>query len=222
MTTTIEVYESHCVWLSKTKVYNDGQGKTRRRRREYPRCIVGTVFTFSPIAEGRPFMGWTLSQLHSRNPSTKWYGPATAVFDDQKSAEDFAIWFGGMLQWALEYGHPWFGGSRIQVGWDGLHRGNEVTIEGCAVRMYGCGQAAPDTRSFGNLVWVRARGLRFGWRDESMALLDLEGITRCKDGSGAFVAVVHAYPRDYGNDTVYTSEITHVYDPHAKRILGLG
>ena len=64
-------------------------------------------------------------------------------------------------------------------------------------------------KAFGNLVWARVRGLCADRTRESMALLDLEQIAR-QDGYDPYVQVMHAYPRDYGNEGVYAFEIVSV------------
>ena len=61
------------------------------------------------------------------------------------------------------------------------------------------------------------RGLCADCTQESTALLDLEQIMRL-DGYDPYVRVIHAYPRDYGNEGIYASEIISVSD-RAMRII---
>lgn len=217
------LHANNCVWISRWEMVKDASGKARRVRRARPKVYAGTVYTVQrPMGQDglcdlRPFMGWTKEALNHGRPA-RHYGRPAAVFSDKKEMWRFVQWYEALVNWALEYGHPWFGGSRIQVGWDGQHRGHHVTIDGVDVKWDGPTGAATDTTPFGNLVWARVRGLRTGRMDESMALLDLEQITR-SDKYDPYISVVHAYPRDYGNDGIYATEIVHVYSDRAERII---
>lgn len=219
----MEMHANNCVWVSHWEMVKDAEsGKTKRVRRARPKVYAGTVYTVWPLPLGQeddlcPFVGWTRDALQ-RGKAAKHYGRLAAVFSDKKEMWRFVRWYEDLIDWALEYGHTWRGGSRIQIGWDGQHRGDHVTIDGVDVEWNGPTGAATDTTPFGNLVWARVRGLRRKHTDESMALLDLEQITRL-DKYDPYVCVLHAYPRDYGNEGIYATEIVHVYSDRAEKII---
>ena len=66
-------------------------------------------------------------------------------------------------------------------------------------------------------MWARVRGLTADPTQVSVALLGLEQITR-QDGHDPYVRVMHAYPRYYSNEGVYSSDIVSVSD-RAMRII---
>lgn len=209
----MNLYANHCVWVSHTQIiFKDG--KRRRVRRSVPKVYAGTVYTMWRILEPEPFVGWTLDALR-RGTAARHYGRPVGMFPNASQASLCAGWLANLLEAGLGYGDPL---RPLQIGWNGNHRGNFVTIDGVEVEMHGCTRAAPDTTSFGNLVWARATGLRTDHRKESMVLLDLEQIQGDRRYE-TYVGVVHAYPRDYDNSGIYVSEITHVYNERARKIL---
>lgn len=233
----MEMHVNNCVWISRWETIKDAAGKTRRVRRARPKVYAGTVYTVvRPVRRGdrlRPFVGWTKTALQRGMPA-RHYGRPTAVFSSAEEMWRFVQWYEALVNWALEYGHTWFGGSRIQVGWDGVRRSGPTSCANCE---YGdcpyqgredvepCGgyiehsfYPTPNFTPFGNLVWARVRGLRQKHTDESMALLDLEQITRT-DKYDPYIRVMHAYPRDYDNGGVYATEIVHVYSDRAERVI---
>lgn len=214
------LHANNCVWISRWEMVKDAEsGKTRRIRRARPKVYAGTVYTVRPMEQDdlRPFAGWTWEALQRGMPA-KHYGRPVIIFSDKEEMWRFVQWYDALIGWALDYGHTWAGGSRIQIGWDGQHRGNHVTIDGVDVEWNGPTDAAADTTPFGNLVWARVRGLRVGRMNESMALLDLEQIYR-SDKYDPYIRVMHAYPRDYGNDGIYVAEIVHVYSDRAEKVI---
>lgn len=217
----MELHANNCVWISHWETVKDAEsGKTRRVHRVQPKVYAGTVYTVRPMEQDdlRPFVGWTWGALQRGRPA-RHYGRPVAVFSGMKEMYRFVQWYEAIIDWALGYGHPWRGGSRVQVGWNGQRRGNHVTIDGVDVEWNGPTGAAADTTSFGNLVWVRVRGLRSRRTDESMALLDLEQINR-SDKYDPYISVMHAYPREYDNDGIFASEIVHVYSDRARAVIG--
>lgn len=230
----MELYDNCCVWLSFYEMVKDFSGKTRRVRRASPKVYAGVVYTLFPIEQDdlRPFIGWTYKALRQGAPA-KHYGRPLAVFRYKDEMFGFAEWLKGLLDWAMFYGQPWNGGSPIQIGWNGV-RGSDSSVRSTC---YLCDrldcpytgrpdvQACSDYRpgrgrlpkAFGNLVWAKVRGLCADRTRESTALLDLEQIER-QDEHDPYVQVMHAYPRDYGNEGVYASEIVSVSD-RAMRII---
>lgn len=226
----MELFINNCVWISHWEVVKDAEsGKTRRVRRARPKVYAGTVYTVWPMEQDNPhpFVAWTGKALR-HGESARHYGRPVAVFYSSEEMYQFVQWYEALINRALEYGHTWFGGSPVQIGWNGVHdssdRGDCKTCELC--NHYDCpytgrsdvgacngyreacdptiGVALP--RGFGNLVWAKVRGLRTRRTDESVALLDLEQITR-SDEYGTYVRVMHASPRDYWNDGIYATEI---------------
>ena len=236
----MKMHVNNCVWVSHWEMVKDASGKTRRIRRARPKVYAGTVYTVWPLGdELKPFVGWNWEALRSGAPA-RHYSRPVAVFSDKEEMWRFVQWYEELIYWALEYGNTWYGGSRIQVGWNGVHdssdRGDCKTCELCdhydcpytgRSDVWACngyredhdptvGAALPQ--AFGNLVWARVRGLRQKHTDESMALLDLEQIVR-SDKYDPYVCVLHAYPRDYDNEGIYATEIVHVYNDRAERII---
>lgn len=226
----MELFINNCVWISHWEMVKDAEsGKTRRVRRARPKVYAGTVYTVWPMEQDNPhpFVAWTGKALR-HGESARHYGRPVAVFFSGEEMYQFVQWYEALIDWALEYGHTWFRGSPVQIGWNGVHdsgdRGDCKTCELC--NHYDCPYAGrPDVRvcneyredcgptvgvalpqAFGNLVWAKVRGLRTRRTDESVALLDLEQITR-SDEHGTYVRVMHASPRDYWNDGIYATEI---------------
>ena len=241
----MELYANNCVWVSRWEMVKDTEsGKTRRVRRARPKVYAGTVYTVQSMEQDdlsfdlRPFIGWTWRALHSGAPA-KHYSRPVAIFRYKEEMWEFVNWLEALLNWAFEYGHTWFGGSPVQIGWNGVHdnsdRGDCKTCELCdhydcpytgRSDVWACNGYREDhdptvgvalPQAFGNLVWARVRGLRTKHTDESVALLDLEQITR-SDKYDPYVRVMHAYPRDYGNDGIYATEIVEAPD-RAMRVI---
>lgn len=231
----MEMVENLCVWVSFYEMVKDFSGKTRRVRRARPKVYAGVVYTMFPMEQDdlSPFVGWTYKALLKGAPA-KHYGRPTAKFRYKEEMFAFVEWFNALLDWALFYGQPWNRGSYVQIGWNGV-RGSYISVrntcelcdrldcpytgrpdvQACGVYRPGRGRRLP--KAFGNLVWARVRGLCADRTRESMALLDLEQIER-QDGYDPYVQVMHAYPRYYGNEGVYASEIVSVSD-RALRII---
>lgn len=230
----MELYDNCCVWVSHWEMIRyPGSVKARRVRRAFPMVYAGTVYTFCQLGdELTAFKGWTWKALAS-GAAARHYGRPIAIFSTKEEMIAFVQWFKDWLNWALRYGQPWNGGSPIQIGWNGV-RGSDSSVRStCELCVcFDCPYTGrPDVRAcndyrprqgrlpkaFGNLVWARVRGLCADRTRESMALLDLEQIAR-QDGYDPYVQVMHAYPRDYGNEGVYASEIVSVSD-RAMRII---
>ena len=195
----MELFGNNCVWISHWEMVKDAEsGKTRRVRRARPKVYAGTVYTVWPMEQDNlhPFVAWTGKALR-HGESARHYGRPVGVFFSGEEMYHFVQWYEALIDWALEYGHTWFRGSPVQMGWNGVHdSGDRGDCKTCV--------ALPQ--AFGNLVWAKVRGLRTRRTDESVALLDLEQITR-SDEYGTYVRVMHASPRDYWNDGVYATEI---------------
>ena len=193
---------------------------------------AGTVYTFCQLGdELTAFKGWTRKALAS-GAAARRYSRPIAVFSTKEEMIAFVQWFKDWLDWALRYGKPWNGGSPIQIGWNGV-RGSDSRCNTCELcdrcdcpytgrpDVQACSDYRPGSgrlpKAFGNLVWARVRGLLADHTQVSTALLDLEQIAR-QDGDDPYVQVMHAYPRDYGNEGVYAFEIVSVSD-RAMRII---
>lgn len=231
----MELYDNNCVWVSHWEMTRyPGSVKARRVRRAFPMVYAGTVYTFCQLGdELTAFKGWTWKALAS-GAAARHYGRPIAIFSTKEEMIAFVQWFKDWLNWALRYGQPWRGGSYVQIGWNGV-RGSDISVrdtcehcvhldcpytgrpdvQACGVYRPGRGRRLP--KAFGNLVWARVRGLCADRTRESTALLDLEQIAR-QDGYDPYVQVMHAYPRDYGNEGVYASSIVSVSD-RAMRII---
>lgn len=231
----MELYDNCCVWVSHWEMIRyPGSVKARRVRRAVPVVYAGTVYTFCQLGdELTAFKGWTWKALAS-GAAARHYSRPIATFSTKEEMIAFVQWFKGWLNWALCYGQPWNGGSYVQIGWNGV-RGSDISVRStcelcvhndcpytCRPDVRACGDylpgmGRPTPKAFGNLVWARVRGLCADRTQVSTALLDLEQIAR-QYGYDPYVQVMHAYPRDYGNEGVYASEIVSVSD-RAMRII---
>ena len=207
------MFANQCVFVSYYTMRIGPDGKNHRVKRVVPRVYGGTIYTMYRIDGKTPFVGWTYGALR-RGRAARHYGKCT-VLPEHSSAVNVGEWLQSFLSRPLEYGHPWFGGSPIQVEWDGKHRGNFVTIDGVEVEMIGCGDAAPNTEGFGNLAWAMVTGLCIEHGKQSLALLDLESIR----GDDPYIDAVHAVNHDYDNGGVYLSMVKHVFNERARRVI---
>lgn len=231
----MELYDNCCVWVSHWEMIRyPGSVKARRVRRNFPKVYAGTVYTFCQLGdELTAFKGWTWRALSS-GAAARHYSRPIAIFSTKEKMIAFVQWFKDWLNWALCYGQPWNGGSPIQIGWNGdINSRVRSTCELCdrldgtytgrpdvlACGDYRPGRGRPTPEAFGNLVWARVRGLTADPTQVSVALLDLEQITR-QDGHAPYVRVMHAYPWLwlYSNEGVYAFNIVSVSD-RAMRII---
>ena len=229
----MELYDNCCVWVSHWEMIRyPGSVKARRVRRDFPKVYAGTVYTFCQLGdELTAFKGWTWRALSS-GAAARHYSRPIAIFSTKEKMIAFVQWFKDWVSWALCYGQPWNGGAPIQIGWNGVCGSNSSVRNTCELcdrldcpytgrpDVLACGDYRPvgdPPKAFGNLVWARVRGLCADPTQVSMALLDLEQITR-QDGDDPYVRVMHAYPRYYSNEGVYASEIVSVSD-RAMRII---
>ena len=206
----MELYDNYCVWVSHCEMIRyPGSVKARRVRRDFPMVYAGTVYTFCQLGdELTAFKGWTRKALAS-GAAARHYSRPIAIFSTKEEMIAFVQWFKDWLDWALRYGQPWNGGSPIQIEWNGEHSSSEDC------EPHSIDDSLP--RGYGNLVWAKVRGLCADCTQESMALLDLEQITR-QDGYDPYVRIMHAYPRYYSSEGVYAFDIVSVSD-RAMRII---
>lgn len=209
---------NHCVWVSHYQVVPRFDGKkwcNRREKLERPRVQCGTVYTLGQADTSAGFCGWTYNALRN-GAKARHYSRPVAVCDSFELARRVADHLSNWLRHCLNYGHPVVGWSRVQLGWDGRHRGRCVTVDGVEVEMYGCAGTFTDYSACeGNLAWCEVTGLCHDRRKRCLAVIDLESIR----GRDPYVDCVHVIGNDYGNGGVYISEVKRVFNSRARAVV---
>lgn len=213
----ITMQANHCVWVSHYQFVPRFDGKKGRKLEKltHPRVMYGTVYTLRPVDTSAGFCGWTYDAL-DRGAPARHYGRPAAVCKSAEHARRVAAYLGDWLWRCLDYGHPVVGWSRVQLGWDGRHRGRYVTIDGVEVEMYGCAGTFTNYGACeGNLAWCEVTGLCQDRRKRCLAVIDLESIR----GRDPYVNCVHVIGADFGNNGVYISEVKHVFNERARKVV---
>lgn len=223
MLTLQETYILGCSRTQTLTVWSDGKWTERRVR--IPKYWAATVYSMpSTHVYGGKLWGWSRNRLENGQRAIPF--PVLGTFETLDDAWRAATWLNALIDWAVHYGDGWNGGTPIQIGWDGEHRGRSVTIDGCTVEMHGCGDAVPPGPSaYGNLAWAWIRGISYGvpasqrYSHTVRCLVDLEDLHVDRKAGEVYVGIVHTSEQQcYGGGT-YSDYVERWENPRAKALI---